>query len=82
MVVVAREAVGIAAVAGGQAQDQVEGMQAVGVGVCLVGCVGKGMAEKVELGLGEKKYRVDENLVDDLEQSTFCNVPKNRCYAT
>lgn len=78
----AREVADIAAVAGGQAQDQVERMQAVGIEVYLVGCVGVGMAETIELGLGEKIYHADENLVDDLEQSTSCNIPKGRCYAT
>jgi len=74
MMAVTPKVVDSAAVAGSQARDQVEQMQAVGVEVYLA--VGEGMAETIELGLGEKIYHADENLVD-LGQSIFYNIPKS-----
>ena len=79
---VPRGEVGIAAVVDGQAQDQVERRQVVGIEVYLVECVGKGMAERAESGLGGKIYHADESLVGDLGRSTFYNIPKREYYVT
>jgi hypothetical protein len=72
-----RVVVGIVAVAvaDGQARDPAEGMRVGCFEVCLVGVVGRGMAETVESGPCGKICHADETQVGDLGWSIFCNIP-------